>query len=161
MIEIRGRADADLDDCVVFLKDVQESAGYPVNWPADPRSWLTPPEALGCWVVVVDNQVAGHVALTADGPDDALIERLFVDPKRTGAGLGRRLLDHCLAVAGEQNRTLALEVADNCHAAIALYGRAGWRESGRTPIDWGGDQASVLIRFEAPTSSAGSTTGSS
>jgi GNAT superfamily N-acetyltransferase len=153
-IEIRVRADDDLDECIRFLRDVQAGAGYPVNWPVDPKAWLTPADALGCWVVTVDRKVAGHVALTADGADAALVERLFVDPRQTGAGLGRRLLAHCVAVAGAEGRRLALEVADNCHAAIALYGRAGWRESRRTPISWGGDQASELIRFEAPASTS-------
>lgn len=150
-IAIRDRTDADFVDCVAFLRDVHELSGYPVNWPADPKGWLTPPEALGCWVITVDGEVAGHVALTADG-EGALVERLFVDPKRTGGGLGRQLLDHCVTVACEANRKLSLDVAENCHAAIALYDRTGWHRTGRTPIDWGGTQASAVIRFEAPAS---------
>lgn len=103
---------------------------------------------LGAWVIsAADGRPAGHVALTAGGPDKALVERLFVDPKATGGGLGRRLLDHALAVA---DRPVALEVADNCRAAIGLYQRAGWRETGRTPIDWGGGQASAVLHFESP-----------
>ncbi|MEU4608224.1 hypothetical protein AB0F43_35015 [Kribbella sp. NPDC023972] len=43
-----------------------------------------------------------------------------------------------------------MEVADNCHAAIGLYRRAGWRETGRSPIDWGGGQASAVLHFEPP-----------
>ena len=149
-IVIRARTDADLDDCVDLLAEVYKTSGYPVHWPSDPRDWLTPPMAQGCWVITVDDQVAGHVALTLASPGHALVERLFVDPQRTGKGLGRRLLDHTPEVAAEHNLRLSLEVADNCHAAIALYGRAGWREVGRTPIDWGGDQASTVIHLESP-----------
>jgi GNAT superfamily N-acetyltransferase len=83
-------------------------------------------------------------------PGHALVERLFVDPKETGAGLGRHLLAHCIAVAAAENLELSLEVADNCHAAIALYARTGWREAGRTPISWGCELASELVRFESP-----------
>ena len=151
MAIIRPRIESDFVSCVVLLRDVHESAGYPVNWPDDPKDWLTPPDALGCWVVTVDGEVAGHVAITkADG--GALVERLFVDPKQTGQGLGRQLLDHAATVAGDHELELTLEVADNCTAAIALYTRAGWRETGRTPIDWGGDQASAVINFSAPSS---------
>lgn len=78
------------------------------------------------------------------------MERLFVDPKATRAGIGRQLLDHCVKTAAELGRKLTLEVVDNRGAAERLYRRAGWRETRRTPIDWGGDQASELIHFEAP-----------
>lgn len=151
MPTIRPRTPADLATCVAILYDVHEAAAYPVNWPADPAGWLTPPGSVGCWVITADGEPAGHVALTAnDG--HLLVERLFVDPKQTGGGLGRLLLDHCVTVAGERGQSLELEVADNCHAAIALYNRAGWREAGRTPIGWGGAQASAVIRFLAPSS---------
>lgn len=150
-MEIRLRTDADLETCVAFLRTVHAKAGYPVNWPAEPRDWLTPPDLLGCWVITVEDRVAGHVAVTRGGPGQALVERLFVDPAETGAGLGRQLLDHCLAVAAEHNLDLGLEVADNCHAAIALYKRAGWHETSRTPITWGGSTASAVINFTPPT----------
>ncbi|GAA1532865.1 GNAT family N-acetyltransferase [Kribbella lupini] len=151
MAIIRPRTEADFVSCVVLLRDVHEAAGYPINWPDDPKAWLTPPDALGSWVVTVDGEVAGHVAVTkAEG--GALVERLFVDPKQTGQGLGRQLLDHAGKVAADHQLDLTLEVADNCTAAIALYNRAGWRETGRTPIDWGGDQASAAISFSAPSS---------
>lgn len=148
MPTIRPRDDADFVSCVVLLRDVHESAAYPINWPDDPKAWLTPPDALGCWVVTVNGEVAGHVAVSKSGTT-ALVERLFVDPKQTGQGLGRLLLDHAVEVAGGD---VTLDVADNCTAAIALYTRAGWRETARTPIDWGGDQASALISFSAPAS---------
>jgi GNAT superfamily N-acetyltransferase len=136
---------------VTLLREVHEASAYPVNWPADPTHWLTPPNALGCWAVTVNAEVAGHLAVTRTG-GTALVERLFVDPNRTGQGLGRRLLDHARHIAAEHRLDLTLEVADNCTAAITLYRRAGWRETGSTPIDWGGDQASTLISFSAPSS---------
>ncbi|TWD81444.1 acetyltransferase (GNAT) family protein [Kribbella amoyensis] len=151
MPSIRPRTPADLPACVAALYDVHEGAGYPINWPADPGDWLTPLGAVGCWVVTVDDEPAGHVALTETG-DRLLVERLFVDPSRTGGGLGRMLLDHCVTVAADRGSRAELEVADNCHAAIALYGRAGWTEAGRSAIEWGGTQASALIRFVAPSS---------
>ncbi|MFG1815540.1 GNAT family N-acetyltransferase [Kribbella sp. NPDC049174] len=148
---IRDRGEGDLESCIGFLRDVYEVAGYPINWPADPRAWLTPPEMLGAWVITTDDgRVAGHVALTAGADGTALVERLFVDPKATGGGLGRQLLEHAVVMGSELGRRVGLEVADNCHAAIGLYRRAGWRETGRTPIDWGTDQASAVLQFEPP-----------
>ncbi|MDQ3276432.1 MAG: GNAT family N-acetyltransferase [Actinomycetota bacterium] len=80
-----------------------------------------------------------------------MVERFFVDPTSTGLGIGRRLLDHGLASARAQALDVALEVADNCQAAVELYRRAGWRETAQMPIDWGRDKASTLLRFEPPT----------
>ncbi|WP_329003335.1 GNAT family N-acetyltransferase [Kribbella sp. NBC_00709] len=146
---IRERRAEDLPVCVDILRTVHERAGYPINWPADPARWLTPEAALGCWVAVSDGRVVGHVVLTAVG-DHAEVERLFVDPQATGRGTGRQLLGHCVTAAAELERPLSLEVVDNRGAAVHLYRRAGWLETGRTPIDWGGSQASQLIRFTAP-----------
>ncbi|TDW65838.1 GNAT family N-acetyltransferase [Kribbella pratensis] len=146
---IRERRDEDLPVCVDILRVVHEQAGYPINWPADPARWLSPESALGCWVAVVDDRVAGHVVLTAVR-DHAEVERLFVDPGATGQGIGRALLQHCVTTAAALARDLSLEVVDNRGAAVHLYRRAGWLETGRTPIDWGGEHASELIRFTAP-----------
>nr|WP_233715139.1 GNAT family N-acetyltransferase [Kribbella jiaozuonensis] len=146
---IRERHDEDLPVCVHILRAVHEQAGYPINWPTDPARWLTPEDALGIWVAVDAEQVVGHVILTAAGPA-AEVERLFVDPKATGQGIGRQLLQHCVTTAAALDRDLSLEVVDNRGAAVHLYRRAGWLETGRTPIDWGGEHASELIRFTAP-----------
>lgn len=146
---IRERRDEDLPGCVDILRAVHEQAGYPINWPADPARWLSPESALGSWVAVVDDRVVGHVVLTAVR-DHAEVERLFVDPTATGQGIGRQLLQHCVTTAAALNRELSLEVVDNRGAAVHLYRRAGWLETGRTPIDWGGEHASELIRFTAP-----------
>jgi [ribosomal protein S18]-alanine N-acetyltransferase len=146
---IRARRDEDLGVCVELLRAVHEQAAYPINWPADPRAWLTPENRLGCWVAVTDARVVGHVVLTAAG-DRAEVERLFVDPTATRQGIGRQLLDHCVTTAAELGRELSLEVVDNRGAAVHLYRRAGWIEVGRTAIDWAGEHASELIRFAAP-----------
>jgi GNAT superfamily N-acetyltransferase len=146
---IRDRRPEDLPVCAELLRAVHEQAGYPINWPTDPARWLTPEAALGCWVAVSAGRVVGHVALTAVD-DRAEVERLFVDPEATGQGIGRQLLEHCVQTAAGLGRELSLEVVDNRGVAVQLYRRAGWLETGRTPIDWGGDQASELIRFAAP-----------
>lgn len=148
-VRVRERRDEDLDACAELLRAVHEQAGYPINWPADPRGWLTPASRLGCWVAELDGRVVGHVVLTAVG-ERAEVERLFVDQTVTRNGIGRRLLDHCVTTAAEFGRELSLEVVDNRGAAVHLYRRAGWTETTRTPIDWGGEHATELIRFSPP-----------
>ncbi|WP_350281010.1 GNAT family N-acetyltransferase [Kribbella sp. HUAS MG21] len=149
VVLIRERSAEDLSVCVELLRRVHERAGYPINWPAGPARWLTPESALGCWVAVAGERVVGHVVLTAVD-DRAEVERLFVDPAATRQGIGRHLLEHCVQTAAELGRELSLEVVDNRGAAVHLYRQAGWLETGRTQIDWAGDQASELIRFTAP-----------
>ncbi|GAB3946435.1 hypothetical protein GCM10029976_073980 [Kribbella albertanoniae] len=102
-------------------------------------------------MAVIDSRVVGHVVLTSERPGVAAIERLFVDPQVTRAGVGRRLLEHGVITAAALGRQLVLEVVETQgSAAIALYRRAGWRETGRTPIDWAGREASHLLHFEPP-----------
>jgi [ribosomal protein S18]-alanine N-acetyltransferase len=149
---IRTRTAGDLKTCVRILAEVHKTAGYPVNWPADPTGWLSPEDALGCWVLTVDDEVMGHLIVTAEGAHEALVERLFVDPRRTGGGLGGQLLEYAVAFAAAQGRRLLLDVVDSHHGAVGFYRRAGWHEIGRTAIDWGGAHASELIRFSAPSS---------
>ncbi|GAA3578749.1 GNAT family N-acetyltransferase [Kribbella ginsengisoli] len=147
---IRTRTAADLDACVRLLAEVHKNSAYPVNWPADPAGWLSPEEALGCWVLTVEGELAGHLIVTAEGTDTALVERLFVDPRRTRAGFGRRLLEFAIDFAAERGLRLVLDVVDKPDGAVDFYRRTGWREAGRIPIDWGGAEASEMIRFEAP-----------
>ncbi|WP_328988769.1 GNAT family N-acetyltransferase [Kribbella sp. NBC_01245] len=146
---IRPRVDDDLPACVEILRKVHDTAAYPLNWPNDPTAWITPDDALGIWVATADGQIAGHVALAAYG-EGTRVERLYVDPAATGRGLGRELLGHCVINARELGRELTLEVADNGDSAIALYRRAGWRETGRGPVAWGGDRVREVVYFTAP-----------
>jgi GNAT superfamily N-acetyltransferase len=102
--------------------------------------------------LTADDEIAGHLVVTADGSDSAMVERLFVDPQRMGAGFGRQLLDYAITFAEEQRRSLILDVVDSRQATANLYRKAGWHEAGRIPISWGGDRATHMIRFEAPLS---------
>lgn len=151
-VTVRNRTHTDLDACSTILAAVHRTHRYPIHLPTDAPSWLTPIGMVAAWVAVVDSETVGHVCLVvADEPEGYLVvERLFVSPAAAGRGVGRRLLEHAGRTASHLSRPLALKVADNCHAAIALYTRAGWREIERTPIDWGDGIAHELITFEAP-----------
>jgi GNAT superfamily N-acetyltransferase len=124
---IRIREPADLPACVAVLRAVHEADGYPLNWPADPAAWLTPPGTRQAWVAVDARTVAGHAIVTADGE----LSRLFVSPRRRGEGVARELIARARAAHGNP---LVLEVANA--AAAAYYERTGWVLLGIVVADW-------------------------
>ena len=64
--------------------------------------------------------------------DEAEILTLAVDPVARRQGLGARLVhEGAIAAAALGATRLFLEVADDNHAALALYVRAGFTEAGR------------------------------
>ncbi|WP_219601737.1 GNAT family N-acetyltransferase [Nonomuraea indica] len=128
-MDIRLRTPDDMDACVEALAHVQAADRYPVRWPDDPRSWLTPTGLTSAWIAFEAGTVLGHVGLTRD----AEITRLFVTPAARGRGLATRLLDTVRAAA---RTPLKLEVSSEGEAAIALYQRAGWRRVGSSRAGW-------------------------
>ncbi|RSM53825.1 GNAT family N-acetyltransferase [Actinoplanes sp. ATCC 53533] len=124
---IRSREPADLPACVTTLRAVHERDGYPLNWPADPVAWLTPPGTRRAWVAVDGETVAGHAIVTGEGE----VSRLFVSPGRRGAGLAGELIDRARSAHGGE---LVLEVAND--AAAAYYERTGWIFVAAGPAGW-------------------------
>jgi len=60
------------------------------------------------------------------------LENIVVTPSARLRGCGRRLLDALIAHATQTNgESVFLEVRESNAAARALYGRAGFRETGR------------------------------
>jgi GNAT superfamily N-acetyltransferase len=144
-VRIRGRRDADLADCVSGLRAVHEADGYPVNWPADPEGWLTPPAMLRAWVAEMPGGVIGghlalqHVAADAAGPAEprAEVARLFVTPAARRRSVATALLARAARWAGDHGYLLTLNVVDEDRsAAIALYESTGWRYTHTTTADW-------------------------
>lgn len=129
-VHVRPRTDADLDACVAALSTVHEADGYPMNWPADPRRWLTPSGTVAAWVALRADGVAGHVLLLDSGE----VARLYVTPEARRRSVGSTLL---AAVAERAGRPLTLNVVESGRpAATALYEAAGWRYTHTTIADW-------------------------
>lgn len=148
---IRRRRAGDLTACVALLGDVHEQYRYPIRWPTDPPTWLTPVDIAQAWVASVDDVLVGHVCLSrSEATSRLMLERLFVSPSLQGAGVGRALVSTATEWAIAHQYRLTLDVAENCEAAIALYGALGWTLVGRASIEWGGEVASHLLRFEGP-----------
>ncbi|MEV1248204.1 GNAT family N-acetyltransferase [Nonomuraea sp. NPDC049750] len=140
---IRLRTPADLDACVRALAEVQAADRYPVDWPDDPHSWLTPGDLLRAWIAL-DEQgaIVGHVGLAqvesrvaelVSTPVRASVTRLFVTPPARRGGLAARLLDTALADADGR---LTLEVSAEGRAAIGAYERYGWQRVATSRARW-------------------------
>ncbi len=87
----------------------------------------------GCFALLAgaDDIPVGFVVMRV-AADEAEILTLAVDPEKRRAGTGRALLDAGLANAREKGAAKAfLEVSVSNIAAIALYTREGWQETGR------------------------------
>ncbi|MFB6778885.1 GNAT family N-acetyltransferase [Streptomyces sp. NPDC056352] len=146
-IEVRRRRGSDMAACTDALATVHETDRYPAQWPADPRSWLTPRGLIDAWVAVDGPTVLGHVALTRTGealagdiglPAEQLLSvaRLFSHSGARRLGVAGALLDTAREAAAADGVRLALEVEDGGKAAIALYERHGWTYVGSRTDDW-------------------------
>ncbi len=84
------------------------------------------------WVAVSGTSIAGGVVLILT-VDFALLANIAVDPKWSGKGLGRRLME---LVETECRKTGIREMRLSTHVQmpenIRFYERLGWRQSGRS-----------------------------
>jgi ribosomal protein S18 acetylase RimI-like enzyme len=82
------------------------------------------------WFVLLedDGRVVAGGGVRRLGERVAEIKRMWVAPERRGEGLGRRLLVELEAAAADLGYgTVRLDTAASMDAALALYGRAGYR----------------------------------
>jgi GNAT superfamily N-acetyltransferase len=165
---VRVRRPDDMGACVEALAGVHAADAYPLYWPADPPTWLTPDTLLSAWVAADGPRVLGHVALCSAAGDAAaplwsaasglppeqiaVIARLFVAPSARDRGLGAALLAAACAEARLRGMRPALEVLDHDRAAIALYERLGWQRVASVPTRWtGADEGHALLHhYVAP-----------
>jgi predicted N-acetyltransferase YhbS len=96
------------------------------NWPHRPQDWLMALQ-LSSGAVALDDQgrVTGTILVTPYGADCAMINMVIVDKNVRGKGLGRRLMDQALALAGD--RPLRLVATTD---GMPLYEKLGFVPSG-------------------------------
>lgn len=78
--------------------------------------------------VAVDEHDQPHCFMLIDGTH---MEALFIDPDVRGTGIGRRLLQHVLALHG----ALSTDVNMQNSQAVGFYQRMGFVETGRSQVD--------------------------
>ena len=85
------------------------------------------------WVVEDEGRVIAY-GLMSVAAGESHILNVCVHPDHQGEGLGRRLMDHLLALAADYGASMALlEVRPSNAPARALYQRLGFNEIGTRP----------------------------
>jgi GNAT superfamily N-acetyltransferase len=82
------------------------------------------------WVVDVANEIVGGVVIVK-GADHVLLANIAVDPRHSGRGLGRALIDQAEQVCRELGlRVLRLTTHAAMPENIGFYEHLGWRKNG-------------------------------
>ena len=80
-----------------------------------------------CWIAEHDGEIVGSVFLVKASARVAKLRLLYVEPAARGLGIGKRLVEECVAFARQSRyRTITLWTQRNLAAARHIYDRAGF-----------------------------------
>jgi len=92
-----------------------------------------------CWIAELDGEPVGSVFVVQDSAEVARLRLLAVDPKARGLGIGRRLVEECIAFARAKGyRRITLWTQSILKGARHIYEKAGFRHIDSKPHEgWG------------------------
>lgn len=86
------------------------------------------PKREHCWIAERDGERIGSAFVVREGRDIAKLRLLLIEPGARGEGLGKRLVEQCIAFARRKGyRKLVLWTHANLSAARAIYTKLGFR----------------------------------
>ena len=114
---------------------------------ADPHRHLIAPGGT-IFVAEQNGVVVGTCAIVPRGDGTSELVKLAVDSDARGAGIGRRLVERCLAQARtDRTRRVTLISSTRLQAALRLYESCGFRH-GPLPADSGYVTADVFMEID-------------
>ncbi len=87
------------------------------------------PKRERCWIAEMDGEPVGSVFVVKEDAATAKLRLLIVEPHARGRGIGKRLVDECIAFARRAGYAkLVLWTQSNLLAARGIYAAAGFRK---------------------------------
>ncbi len=106
-----------------------EAKNYSFPWSKETFKDCFSALSYSCWVCEDTEQVVAYAILSV-AAGEAHILNISVAPEAQGLGVGRKMMEHLIEIAGKKAETLFLEVRVSNTKAQALYESLGFNEIG-------------------------------